>query len=1106
MRVTTLGMLTVDGQPVRGRRLAALVRALIDARGRPVSTAALIDALWGLDVPRDATGALHALVSRVRRLGLPVVAEADGYRLPIDGLSVDAHQASAAVRRAREHLRSGRFPEARHAADEARALLPAAPDLADAEVRSLFRAAVTVSAEAALAAGPASADRAAVDGVNTVGPAGPDLDAGLESDLRRLVAGPPPDEPAAALLVRLLAATGRETEALELVEALRRELKERYGSDPSPVLAQVHVALLRGELSAPPSEPLAPAATPRPRGTSLPAGWRRATTPLFGRDQDLAGITAALAEAALVTIVGPGGVGKTRLAAEVARRAVAAGEPVRVVELASVRSPEAVAGTVAAALSSGGESSWADPSTVESLLRAENASPVRRAARDLVGLVVLDNCEHVVDAVAEAVSHILEAAPRATVLATSRAPLGLVGETVYRLRALADDDALALLEARARSGGAPPLWSREQALSLCHRLDNLPLALELAAARLRHMSVDEVLAGLADRFGLFDEALRGLPERHASLWAMVDWSHALLPPEVRQLWWRLSVIPAPFTVDTALAVAGTVPRARAGLATLVDQSLLILDRGDDGIPRYRMLETVREYGDVRLDAASVGPEGDRDGRVAAMAGLVAWAAARAAELAPDLLGAGQVTALAGLAADADTLTTALRWSIATGDEASAVDIARALFHLWMVQGRHGDVLDWSVPLLRIDDPVTRRQSMIVNGLGAGASGRPAPNAENLAWTLLFIGGNATVAGVGTPRIVAVCRRALRRLFAERGDQLSPRIAALAWLPTSVDIADLTKSRSIAERLAMHDDPLVQGLGLFLSAVARASVSDDERALADNLAAYERFAAVGDQWMMGMTAQGIATRLAITGRPGVAEWLRRGAAHLAAVGATEDSQAMQVQLDAQLALAGDEQAAGRLAQAADDPGTEPMNMVTAVIGLAELAIRRGRYDEALAHIETVARSGPAWPPGQGLVVARSAAAVLRLWAADIAPSPTDADAADRFAVAQLQASRFDAFSTGDLPTLAAWALAGAELAAHRGRDEVARELWAVAVRLGARVVYPFQESHHPRLSRALGDQEQREALLRPWRSSSVSAVIARVRELMAEVLDGHTLRR
>ena len=154
---------------------------------------------------------------------------------------------------------------------------------------------------------------------------------------------------------------------------------------------------------------------------------------------------------------------------------------------------------------------------------------LRAVAPDLDGLVVLDNCEHVLDAAAAVVADLLAAAsPEVAVLATSRAPLGLVGEVVHRLRALPDADALALLESRARAGGAAPTWDADRALALCHRLDNLPLALELAAARLRHMPIDDVLAGLTDRFALLDDALRGLPERHASLWAMVDWSRELL--------------------------------------------------------------------------------------------------------------------------------------------------------------------------------------------------------------------------------------------------------------------------------------------------------------------------------------------------------------------------------------------------------------------------------------------------------------------------------------------------------------------------------------------------------------------------------------------------
>jgi DNA-binding SARP family transcriptional activator len=223
--VTTLGVLAVDGRPVRGERLAALVRELVGARGRAVSAAALVDAVWQGEPPDDSAGALQALVSRVRRLGLAVEAVAGGYRVPVDRVDVDAVTARGLVEQARNALRSGDAAGARSAADRARALFPEIPELAGAEGTRLFADVAVLRAEAALA-----------------GAGGFD-----EKDLRRLAEHTPPDEPAAALLVRVLAAQGRDAEALEVVERLRAELADRYGADPSPVLAEAHLALLRGE-------------------------------------------------------------------------------------------------------------------------------------------------------------------------------------------------------------------------------------------------------------------------------------------------------------------------------------------------------------------------------------------------------------------------------------------------------------------------------------------------------------------------------------------------------------------------------------------------------------------------------------------------------------------------------------------------------------------------------------------------------------------------------------------------------------------------------------------------------------------------------------------
>ncbi|HWJ86155.1 MAG TPA: BTAD domain-containing putative transcriptional regulator, partial [Cellulomonas sp.] len=574
MQITTLGELAVDGRPVRGDRLAAVLRELVVARGRVVSTGALVDAVWDGEPPHDEAGAIQALVSRLRRTGLPVVGAPGGYRLPTEDLHVDATDAHALVARGHAALRDGKPAEARAAADEARALFPAVPDLDDGDAARLFSEIVRLGAEAALAGA------GELDG----------------TDLHRLVGRTPPDEPAIALLVRVLAAQGRDAEALELVGQVRAELADRYGADPSPVVVEAHLALLRGEL--PPVQ--ATRSRDSRQNVHLPASWRRASTPLLGRDEDLAAVLADLDTAPLVTLVATGGAGKTRLAAEVARCAAAGGRSVQVVELAGLRTPDEVLPAVLATIGGGDTAANRADLTVEKRV-LDPAERLRQAAQDLDGLLVLDNCEHLLDAAAAVVADLLDAAsPDVVVLATSRAPLGLMGEAVHQLRILPDEDALRLLETRARAGRPDLAWDRERSLQLCHRLDNLPLALELAAARLRSMPVEDVLDGLSDRFALLDDALRGLPERHASLWAMVDWSRELLAPPERTLLARLAVVAGSFTAETAIAVADEpAPAVRRGLSVLVEQSLLTMSDQDDGPARYRMLETVREYGEAR---------------------------------------------------------------------------------------------------------------------------------------------------------------------------------------------------------------------------------------------------------------------------------------------------------------------------------------------------------------------------------------------------------------------------------------------------------------------------------------------------------------------------
>jgi len=1052
VRITTLGPLAVDGRPVRGERLAALIRELVAARGRAVSTAARVDAVWQGDPPDDSVGAVQALVSRVRRLGLPVEAVPGGYRVPAERVEVDAVAVRVLVERGRTALRSGDAAGARAVADEARALFPEIPELVGAEATRLFSDVAAVRSEAALA-GAGRFD---------------------EADLRRLAAHTPPDEPAAALLVRMLAAQGREAEALEVVEQLRSELADRYGTDPSPVIAEVHLALLRGELKAEPA-PRRPVAT-------LPRAWQRPSTALIGRESAVAAVTGALAEAPLVTIVATGGAGKTRLAAEVARRAPG---PVRVIELAGLRSAAEVLPAVLAAF--GG----ADTAPAGSGLSLERRvlSPeerLRALAGDLDGLVVLDNCEHVLDAAAQVVADLLAAAaPELAVLATSRAPLGLVGEVVHRLAALPDPESLGLLQTRARAGGATPTWDDDRALALCHRLDNLPLALELAAARLRHMPIDDVLAGLTDRFDLLDDALRGLPERHASLWAMVDWSRELLAPGDRELLQRLAVIPAPFTAALAAAVAGT-PDVRRGLANLVEQSLLTLDEGDGGIPRYRMLETVREYGEARLDAAG--------GREAASNGLLGWAREQAVQLVGRYVGSGQLDAFALCATEQDNLLAALRWALAHDDEAAAIDVAVAVFYLWTVRGLHVEVVDWARGLLHADDPWARRRSPILHGRAAG---RPLPDADRLAWTCLLVGVNAGI--TGPLRMTVLARRALRQVFAERPGEISARQTALASALPEFATFDPEASLAKADELIAQPDPYVQGMGLFMRAAMRGNGGMPAASVVDGENAYRRFELVGDHWGMAMAAQAVGYSISWRGDSRASKWLARSVRHMELVGAAQDARSIRVLLDVQLALAGDPDAEHRLREMATQ--AEEHDAAQAYLGLSRLAWQRKRYDEALAYGDAVTRVADAATdrgPQQRLRF-RVAVAVLYLWVAEARSEAADRAGADAHAVALLMVARDEALPPQDSPLVGAWALGGAELAAFRGDDATARELWMLGMRIGADVASLFPPGESERLSAALGEEAQRNQLLSAWQGRQVAATSSRIRELMDGLL-------
>lgn len=648
MQFGVLGPLAVTtdaGEPVvvPGTKVRALLADLLANRNRVVSADRLIDDLWGEDAPANPAGALQVRVSQLRKAlndaepGARDLVESHppGYLLRVD--AVDA----------------ARFDELACCTDverltEALALWrgEAYADVADAE---FVRPEATRLAEQRLAVHERLAEARLARGEHDL----------VAADLAELVARHPLREGLRAVQLRALYAAGRQSEALDSYAQLRDRLAEELGLDPGPELVALHRRILEQDagLSAPPR-----AAIVR---TGLPAPLDE----LVGRAEALAELRALLPRQRLVTLVGPGGVGKTRLAIEAARTQ-SFPDGVQLVELAPLPAGDAlVAEQVLGALG-----------TYEAA--GTSLSPVDRvvtALRHRHLLLVLDNCEHVVAPVAELVARLLRDVPGVRVLATSREPLGLTGELLWEVPPLpVPDDGD--LDAVRRSAAAQLFAARAAAqqrgfcldartaaavAQLCRRLDGLPLALELAATRVRALGVRGVVDRLDDRFRLLTTAQRDVPPRQRTLTAVIGWSWDLLDEADRLVLARLAVFRDGCTPEAAEHVCRTDLDT---LARLVDRSLVVLD--DSGAdPRYRLLESVAAFCLNRLtDADEV------------RARHAAYYTELAESADPGLRGTDQQRWLARL--DAETAN--LRSALVHG---GGLRLAVALSWYWYLRGR-----------------------------------------------------------------------------------------------------------------------------------------------------------------------------------------------------------------------------------------------------------------------------------------------------------------------------------------------------------------------------------------------------------------------------------
>ena len=701
-----LGSLAVaadDGTPIPipGAKQRLLLAALLLRAPQVVSVDQLTEVLWGEQQPADPRNALQIQVGQLRRRLGPrgrdlLMFRRPGYALEISAQSVDAARFEMLVDEGHACL-------AAQDPDGAATTLQAAlelwrgdpleefPDAWEAEISRLDELRLTATEglfEACLQLGQHTQ---------------------LVPRLDELVRRHPLRETLRGQLMLALYRSGRQGEALEVFHDTRRLLDEELGVQPTPALRRLHEQLLR-QSDEPPQVPQ-PAAKPT---TEVPLDLPRSISSFVGREQELDRLLDLLRSGPLLTLVGPGGVGKTRLALEAARRAARAGDypgGVWFVDLGLLTDPALVAATIARTSGLGEETG------------RPLAVPLDGEVDNQPALLLLDNCEHLVDATAAVVSDLLGSTSRITVLCTSREALGLTGEAVWSVPSLATPpreqsapiaelvayDAVRLFADRAadaQPGFVLDASSAPLAAELCRRLDGIPLALELAAARLRLLGLPALTEGIEDRFRVLTSGERTAQPRQRTLRAMVDWSWDLLDEQERRLLRRLAVFAGSFALDAAEQVCSdtALPADQVldVLGRLVDKSLVAPDV-KAGTPRYRLLETLRAYGTEQLESAEERALlRDRHARY-----LLRFAG----DLSPRLRSDGQLEAVRALEEQLDDLRAGLGWLHQRGELAKLAKLATSLGWYWYLGGRRREGAGWLAAAQDVDDP--RLQALAV---------------------------------------------------------------------------------------------------------------------------------------------------------------------------------------------------------------------------------------------------------------------------------------------------------------------------------------------------------------------------------------------------------
>lgn len=899
-----------DDRPIEvpGARLRGLLIALALEPGRAVSKTKLVDWIWGEQPPADAANALQALVSRLRRL-LPegsIEVQAGGYRLVVNPDAVDAVRFEQLLDQARGGDDAHQARLLREALDLWRGTLmqdvgaPDSDDLTAVLVRfdGLRLAAMEDLYEAEIRLGR-----------------GPELiaeltDATTQHPMRERLAGS---------LMRALADAGRGNDALTAYERIRETLADELGADPSPELSALHVALLRGEIGAKDTE----------RKTNL----RAELTTYVGKYADIAVVRELIAAHRLTTLTGPGGSGKTRLALETAHTLLDdLPDGAWLVEFASADASGDLAQTVLAALG-----------LRDALLGGgAHAEPMDRliaALRERETLLILDNCEHVIDAAAAFAHLLLGECRRLRILATSREPLGITGEALWQVEPLslpaegadpADIESSPAVQLLLDRAGAvrKDLPTDAAALAtmarICRALDGIPLAIELAAARLRTMSLDQLATRLDDRFRLLTGGSRTAIPQHRTLRAVVDWSWELLSDAERTVLRRLAVFSGGASLEAAEQVCAddTVEQWEVLelLTALTEKSLLLVT--ENGGPRYRMLDTIKQYARERLDEAG---EADRIRRA-----HLSYFTDLAAKAEPRLRRADQVEWLDVLDREHDNLAAAMRGALAAGEGTEAMRLAAAAGWYWWLAGHKAEGLEFVTAAAELPAEVDVETRVTVYGLVSHflSSG---PNDQRLMQEWIHKAYELSPGDGGHHPTVALIA-ALERLFQ------GPEAMLTAFEPQLSD-----------------EDPWVRALARLQMGKMRVVLGQDGPEVDEYLeAALAEFRAIGERWGMSFALTEVADRLAMRGEfVSACELLEQAVGVVAEVGTLEDIVRIRSRQAQLYWLLGDSEASATAidqAQRAADRGGWPNALGEVALAKAELARLRGDAEQAYHQID------------------------------------------------------------------------------------------------------------------------------------------------------------